>query len=229
MNTAKLFSFIILFFFIYKTNAQINAIAGYVYGYSDAPVLNNLIDTFNIRTPQVSSSMRHLGSTHGMELGLRYRFAHLSLEFSWSNSFARLNNRSTAGATEVKNTLSYSKNSFIFGAEIFFGKVGVGGSFDYNTFKIKTKKPGFSPRDDEFSKSITSNHIYLSIELPVNERMSLAFRPYVCLPNTTINFYQTARHLNLESNLDHGQFRGRVVTYGIRILFFNGSKTYEMD
>jgi hypothetical protein len=229
MRIAKLYSFILLFILINRTNAQVNTIAGYVFGYSDIPVLNTIIDTFNARTPKLSSSMSHVNSTHGMELGLRYRFPHLSLEFSWANSFARVTNRSTAGVTEIKNTLSFTKNAFIFGAELFFGKFGVGGSFDYNSFKVKTSKPGFIPRDDSYSRSGITNHLFVSLELPVNERMSLSFRPYVQLPTTSFDFYQTAGHLNAETDSNINQFQNRVVTYGIKILFFNGEKNYDTD
>jgi hypothetical protein len=229
MRIAKLYSFIFLFIFINQTNAQINTIAGYVYGYSDVGILNTIIDTFNARTPKLSTTMGHVNSTHGMELGLRYRFPHLSLEFSWANSYARVSNRSTAGVTEVKNTLSISKNTFIFGVELFFGKLGLGGSFDYNSLRVKTAKPGFNPRDDSYSKSGITNHLYLSLELPINERMSLSFRPYIQLPTNSFDFYQTAGHLNSETDSNTNQYQNRVVTYGIKILFFNGKKNYETE
>jgi hypothetical protein len=229
MRIAKLYSFILLFILINRTNAQINTLAGYAYGYSDIPILSSIIDTFNARTPKLSSSMSHVNSTHGMELGLRYRLPIMSFEFSWANSFARVNNRSTASGTEVKNTLSFTKNTFIFGAELYFGRFGVGGSFDINTYKVKTSKPGFSPRDDVYSETGISNHLFISLELPVNERMSLSFRPYVQLPNRSFDFYQTAGHLNSETDANVNQFKNRIVTYGIKILFFNGEKNYDID
>jgi hypothetical protein len=204
--------------------------AGYVYGYSNIPALSGIVDSFNIKTPKLSSPMSHVNSMHGMVLGLRYRIPHLSLEFSWANTFARVSNRSTAGATEVKNTLSFSSNTFSLGGEFYFGKVGVGGSFDLNTYKVTTAKPGFSIRDDSYSgKSSLTNHIYLSIELPINERMSLSFRPYVQLPTTSFDFYRTAVHLNTELSTNIGQFQNHVTTYGIKIIFFNGEKNYETE
>jgi hypothetical protein len=229
MRIAKLYSFILLFILINRTNAQINTIAGYVYGYSDVPVLNTIIDTFNARTPKLSASMSHVNSTHGMELGLRYRFPHLSLEFSWANSYSRVSNRSTAGVTEVKNTLSFTKNTFIFGAEFYFGRLGLGGTFDINSYRVRTSKPGFNPRDDSYSKTGITNHLFVSLELPVNERMSLSFRPYVQLPTTSFDFYQTAGHLNAESDANLNQFQNKIVTYGIKILFFNGQKNYDTE
>jgi hypothetical protein len=213
-----------------QTKAQINTMAGYVYGYSDIPALSGIIDSFNFKTPKLSVPMNHVNSMHGMVLGLRYRLPHLSLEFSWANSFARASNRSTAGATEVKNTLSFTSNTFSLGGEFYFGKVGVGGSFDLNTYKITTAKPGSSLRDDSYSgKSSLTNHIFLSIELPVNERMSLSFRPYVQLPTSAFDFYRTAGHLNSEVGQNIGQFQNKITTYGIRIIFFNGRKNYETE
>jgi hypothetical protein len=230
MRIPKLYIVIFSFILINQTKAQINTMAGYVYGYSNIPALSGIVDSFNIKTPKLSSPMSHVNSMHGMVLGLRYRIPHLSLEFSWANTFARVSNRSTAGATEVKNTLSFSSNTFSLGGEFYFGKVGVGGSFDLNTYKVTTAKPGFSIRDDSYSgKSSLTNHIYLSIELPINERMSLSFRPYVQLPTTSFDFYRTAVHLNTELSTNIGQFQNHVTTYGIKIIFFNGEKNYETE
>lgn len=229
MKFSKLYCFIFLLSFANQTNAQINTMAGYVYGYSDITILNTVIDSFNARTPKLSATMGHVNSTHGMVLGLRYRFPHLSLEFSWANSYARVSNRSTAGVTEVKNTLSFTSNNFSLGGELFYGKLGVGGSFDLNTYRIKTAKPGFNPRDDVFTKTGVTNNIFISIELPVNERMSLCFRPYVQLPTTSFDFYNTATHLNTEIETNTGQYQSGIVTYGLKILFFNGKKNYETE
>jgi hypothetical protein len=230
MRIAKLYTFIFLFIFLNRTNAQLNIMTGYVYGYSDIPVLNGIIDSFNAKTPTLSSSMSHVNSMHGLVLGLRYRLPHLSLEFSWANSFTQVNNRSTTGVTEVKNTLSFSSSTFSLGGDFYYRKVGFGGSFDLNTYKITTAKPGFSVRDDSYSnKSSLTNQVYLIIELPITERMSLSFRPYVQLPTTAFDFYRTAVHLNTESGVNIGQFQNRVTTYGIKIIFFNGEKNYDTE
>ena len=230
MRIAKLCTFIFLFMLANRTKAQINTIAGYVYGYSDIPALSGIIDSFNARTPGLSTPMSHVNSMHGMVLGLRYRLQHVSLEFSWTNSFARSSNRSTAGPTEVKNTLSFTSNTLSLGGEFYFGKVGVGGSFDLNTYRIATTKPGSSPRDDSYpGNSSLTNHIFFSIELPINERMSLSFRPYVQLPTSSFDFYRTAGHLNSEVGQNIGQFQNQITTYGIRIIFFNGEKNYDTE
>ena len=78
MRIAKLCTFIFLFMLANRTKAQINTIAGYVYGYSDIPALSGIIDSFNARTPKLSASMSHVNSMHGMVLGLRYRLPHVS-------------------------------------------------------------------------------------------------------------------------------------------------------
>lgn len=230
MRIAKLSTFIFLMIWANQGKTQVNTMAGYVFGYSSIPALDGIIDSFNSRTPRLSSSMGHVNSMHGMLLGLRYRLPHLSLEFSWANSFARVSNRSSAGATEVKNTLSFSSNTFSLGGEFYFGKVGIGGSFDLNTHKITTAKPGSSLRDDSYSgKSSLTNHIFFSVELPINERMSLSFRPYVQLPTSFFDFYRAAGHLNAEVGANTGQFQNKVTTYGIKIIFFNGEKNYETE
>jgi hypothetical protein len=229
MRIAKLYTFIFLFIWVNQAKTQINVMAGYVYGYSDIPALNGIIDTFNARTPKLSSSMSHVNSTHGMVLGLRYRIPHLSLEFSWANSFGRVNNRSTAGATEVKNTLSLTSSVFSLGGEIYIGKIGIGGSFDWNTYKVTTVKPGPTNRDDTHNKSSLTNHIFLSLEVPINERMSMSFRPYVQLPAAAFDFYKTAGHLNAEVGANNGQYQNKVTTFGIRIIFFNGEKNDDSD
>jgi hypothetical protein len=230
MRIAKLYTFIFLFIWANQANTQINVMAGYVYGYSNIPALNGIIDTFNARTPKLSSSMGHVNSTNGMVLGVRYRIPHVSLEFSWANSFGRVNNRSTAGPTEVKNTLSFTSSVFSLGGEIYIGKVGVGGSFDLNTYKVTTAKPGFTTRDDTYSnKPSLTNHIFLSLEVPINERMSMSFRPYIQMPTTAFDFYRTAVHLNTEAGVNVGQYQNSVTTYGIKIIFFNGEKNYDTE
>jgi hypothetical protein len=229
MRIAKLSTFIFLFIWANQAKTQINAMAGYVYGYSDMPALNGIIDSFNAKTPKLSAPMSHVNSTHGMVLGLRYRIPHVSLEFSWANSFGRVNNRSTAGATEVKNTLSFTSSTFSLGGEFYFGKVGVGGSFDLNTYKVTTVKPGFTNRDDTYDKSSLTNQVFLSLEVPINEKMSMSFRPYVQLPTSVFDFYRTAGHLNAEVGQNIGQYQNSVTTYGIKIIFFNGEKNYDTE
>jgi hypothetical protein len=229
MKIAKLYTFIFLFIWSNHAKTQINAMAGYVYGYSNIPALNGIIDSFNTKTPKLSSAMSHVNSTHGMVLGLRYRLPYLSLEFSWANSFGRVSNRSTAGATEVKNTLSFKSSTFSLGGELYFGKFGIGGSFDLNTYKVATTKPGFNPRDGAHDESSLTNHIFFSLEVPINERMSMSFRPYIQMPTTVFDFYKTAVHLNTEAGVNGGQFQNRITTYGIKIIFFNGEKNYETE
>jgi hypothetical protein len=228
MKISKLFCFILLIFFVPRIAAQINTMAGYVYSYSDVPVLNGIIDSFNAKTPNLVSSMRRVSSMHGMELGIRYRFSHFSLEFSWSNSFAKVNNRYNAGFTEVKNTLSFVSNTYSLGGEIYFGKIGVGGSFDINRYSLKTAKPLSNPKDFAQSSTTIANRIYINFEVPINDGMSLAFRPFIKLP-TAFDFYETAGYLNAESAVNKDQFQSRIVTYGIRILFFNGRRNDDSD
>jgi hypothetical protein len=230
MRIAKLSIFIFLFIWANQAKTQINTIAGYVYGYSDMPALNGIIDSFNAKTLKLSSPMGHMNSRHGMVLGLRYRIPYLSIEFTWANSFGRVSNRSTAGATEVKNSLSFTSSTFSLGGEIYIGKVGLGGSFDLNTYNVKTVKPGTTPRDDAHgNKSSLTNHLFISLEVPVNEKMSLSFRPYVQLPATAFDFYRTAGHLNAEVGANNGQYQNRVTTFGIRILFLNGEKNDDSE
>ena len=164
-----------------------------------------------------------------MELGLRYRFPHVGLEFSWCNRFSRVSNRSTASSTEIRNTLSFTTSTFCFGGELYFGRVGFGGSFDINTIRIKTTKPGFPQRDESDGDTYITNHIFVSFELPINEFFSLSVRPYVQIPAKSYNFYKTAAHLNTEVGADTGQFRDRITTFGIKLVFLNGEKNYEVE
>ena len=209
------------------SEAQINAFAGYVYAKTDVALLNTIIDKYNIENTTLTQTMPHFTNLQGMELGLRYRFPNLSLEFGWSNKFSQAKDQSFINNKEVKNFISYKNSTFILGGELYYGWVGIGVSFDFNRTVIKR---GIAPAtgNELMNESNITNHYFVNIDFPINNAMSLSLRPFLQLPITQLNFYEVAKSLN-SGVTDAEAYRVKVVNFGFKIILFNGTKAYSAN
>ncbi len=226
-----LFGFFCLIFILNgrTTNAQINAFVGYVYSNNDdGKVFNNIIERYNTSNPTLLQPMKLLKTLHGVDIGIRYRIPAVSFEFNWINKFNQINDRVKASDnTEYKNTLYYKSQTFCLGIEFFYNWIGIGASLDWNHLIIKKEKSTDRIREEWLSQSGLSNHIFLNFEFDMNDAMAISIRPFVQLPLYKNDFYNIEAHLNpdIARTSDPQMYRHKVVNWGFKLLFVNGTKT----
>jgi hypothetical protein len=212
-----------------SVSAQINAFVGYAYSQNqDQKMFNNIIERYNARNPMLLQPMQSLNSLHGVDLGIRYRFPAVSLEFNWLNKFKQINDRvMTSDKTEYKNILYYKSQSYCLGIEFYYQWFGAGTSLDWNNIVIRKEKSTDKIKENWLSQGGLSNHIFLNFEIPMNDAMSLCIRPFVQLPLYKNDFYVIDAKLNpaIAPTLDPSVYKQKVVNWGIKFLFMNGTKT----
>ena len=210
-------------------NAQINAFVGYVYSNNnDGKVFNNIIERYNTSNPTLLQPMKLLKILHGVDIGIRYRIPAVSFEFNWINKFNQINDRVKASDnTEYKNTLYYKSQTFCLGTEFFYDWIGIGASLDWNHLIIKKEKSTDRIREEWLSQSGLSNHIFLNFEFNMNDAMALSIRPFVQLPLYKNDFYNIEAKLNpdIARTSDPEMYKHKVVNWGFKLLFVNGTKT----
>ncbi len=232
--TSKKRTFTWLFGIIFMLNtwtirAQINAYVGYAYSQNnDGKILNNIIDRYNTRNPTLLQPMSSLKFLHGVDLGIRYRIPSVSFEFDWINKFNQISDRVKASDnTEYKNVIYYKSQSFCLGTEFFYDWFGIGASIDWNHLIIKKEKSSDRIKEEWISQNGLSNHIFLNFEFNMNDVMAMSIRPYVQLPLYKNDFYEVEAKLNpdIASTFDPTAYKQKVINWGFKLLFVNGTKT----
>lgn len=218
--------------FIFNTwtiQAQTNAFVGYAYSQnSDNKALNSIIERYNARNPTLLQPMSLLKFLHGVDLGIRYRIPSVSFEFNWINKFNQINDRVKASDnTEYKNNIYYKSQTFCLGTEFYYEWFGIGASIDWNHLIIKKEKSSDRIKEEWISQSGLSNHIFLNFEFNMNDAMAMSIRPYVQLPLYKNDFYEVEAKLNpdIANTFDPAAYKQKVINWGIKLLFVNGTKT----
>ncbi len=210
-----------------SVSAQINAFVGYVYSQNkNAKTINNIIEHYNTKHPNLLQPMTELHALHGVDLGLRYRFSAVGFEFNWVNKFAQMNDRDVANNTEYRNTLYYKSQSYCLGMEFFRDWFGIGASIDWNKMVIKKEKSTDRIKVDWLNQSGFSNHIFMNFEINMNDAMAVSIRPFVQLPLYKNDFYVLEAKLNPEiaPTFDPEPYKQKTLNWGIKFLFVNGTK-----
>lgn len=207
-------------------SAQVNAFVGYAYTKNqDAKTFNHIIEHYNALNPALLQSMTPLNFLHGVDLGIRYRFPGVSVEFDWFNKFNQLNDRvRNTDNTEYKNVLYYKSQSYCLGLEFYHQWFGVGASLDWNNLIIRKEKSSDRVKEDWLKQGGLSNHIFLNFEFNMNDAMALSIRPFVQLPLYKNDFYVIESKLNPTSVSDPTAYKQKVINWGFKFLFVNGTK-----
>jgi hypothetical protein len=209
--------------------AQINAFVGYVYAHNkNDKTFNDIIGRYNMLHPNILQPMLELKSLNGVDLGIRYRFAAVGLEFNWINKFSQMSDRTRASDnTEYKNTLYYKSQTFCLGTEFFHEWFGIGGSIDWNTLVVKKEKSSDRIKETWLNQGGLSNHIFLNFEFNLNDAMAVSIRPFVQLPLYKNDFYGIEAKLNpdIASSFDQDSYKQKNTNWGIKFLFVNGTKS----
>jgi len=224
--------FILLMAYSQSLTSQMNIKVGYTGGFTKAPVLNKVVDDFNVdflnkqTEGRLDDQLDRLKSMHGIEVGLRYRINSVGFELSW---------QSMSDKSDVIGTMSnkalfqdkwfFSLTEYSLGVENYFGNLGYGASLGYRTVRIKTDISG-APRK---KRSVTSesgfgSKFYLIFQFP-GEKVGIAFKPYVQVPLKNLDISNFDQELNVQLDDSYMAVRPqeeRFFMYGLSIVLYNG-------
>ena len=213
----------------FSLSAQVNAFVGYASTQNQSfKTFNQIIERYNALNPTLLQPMTTLNYLHGVDLGIRYRFPAVSIEFDWFNKFNQINDRArNTDNTEYRNVLYYKSQSYCLGLEFYHQWFGVGGSLDWNNLIIRKEKSSDRVKEDWLKQGGLSNHIFLNFEFNLNDAMALSIRPFVQLPLYKNDFYDIEAKLNpsTSGSLDPTAYKQKVINWGVKFLFVNGTKT----
>ncbi len=234
MYINKIYSLLVVLLLIGITsaNGQFNIKVGYTGGFMKAPVLNDIVDRYNVKFGNADAPLEHFKSIHGLELGLRYRLNKVGFEVSWSSMTDRssvLGKPSVGPSTNALFSDKYflSLTEFSFGLENYFGNIGYGASIGNRTVRMKTDITGSTKKKREIlSESGISTKFYLIFQYP-GDKVGIAFKPYFQVPLTGLNMSGFDKELNneLDGNdtfIPKDNQEEKFSMFGFSIVLYNG-------
>lgn len=210
--------------------SQINFSIGYDGNYSSLDVVNDVVDRFNSNNDTLlTNNIPDIHFLHGIHFGVSYRpIDQVSLEVSTIRRFDSFTGTGIDLNTETEENYKILARHAVYsgGLELFIGKVGIGGSIDWNQIKYRYKAP--SEDTQEVKKSYISNQLYLSIDWTINDVFGVRIKPYVQIPWSTPNLFSLEEILNPEDapTQNPADFNQDFFSYGIKFIFYNGYQPY---
>jgi len=205
--------------------AQFNIKIGYDYAYTQPNTHNQIIDQFNASNSFLNefTSFEKLNSMHGVLLGVRHRWSDVALNLEFTPLF-RL--REFKGFDPTSEEEIFRKNFYRFasysaGLEFFINKISIGGSFDYNIFRVRSEQNDRRDRYISFQDEAFGSRFFVGINVMGNEQMSISLQPYVRIPWSKFDLTDFENAMGTDSNLDSNE-EGMMI-YGIRLVFNNGN------
>ena len=230
-----IFSLSLLFLLIFnqKGISQFNVKVGYGLAYTTATGNNQIIEAFNLQNDfRLEKPMSEIHLLHGLELGLRYRFENLGIEFSWEP----LGN-STSGLGEdvdrslFQKELFYSFKTISIGLEGYFGNKGIGFSLGNRKMKVKSEIAESGSKKTLLDKDQWTMKLYWMINFKGRDYIGLSMRPYIQWPINQFGFdqqnsdnstsYRLHDYLEIEVPQEN-EIKDRIPLVGLSILFYNG-------
>ena len=205
---------------------QFNILTGYVYGQTEVPIFDQIVQNYNDRHPDNLQPLQKMRPMQGINIGVRHRWDNVGLEFNWTTKFNQMNDQFLIGTTSYKTILYYKNQAFCLGSELFFGWFGVGASLDFNEIEFKKVKTNENAKITLLNENIWSNHFFVNFELKLNRVMALSIKPYVQSPFRSVNLFPIEQSLNpdVAATADPSKYEQRIVTFGVMLLFTNGPK-----
>jgi len=201
--------------------AQLNMKIGYQLSYSELEVANRYMNAFDQNTDDLQNPFGDLHLWQGFELGLRYKWSYFALEGSVRRKLNRKNATFlNSSGVEQAYRLFYSITTYALGGELLFGRFGLGGSLDFDTFSTKARLGNEDKRQLIRENDLnTTLHISYYFKKRYDSVLQFCLRPYVHLPLRAIDFGPIGTELNVA---DLGSSRGRYLNFGISLIFMNG-------
>lgn len=215
-------------------SGQLNIKVGYVGGFTKAPVLNDVVDRFNVDFLKTNDKgtlddvLDPITSLHGLEVGLRYRINKVGFELSWHNMSDKSDIIGTLNdKTSFQDKWFTSLTEYSLGMENYYGNFGYGASLGYRTVRMKTDISG-APRKKRLvvNESAFASKLYLIFQYP-GQKVGIAFKPYIQVPLGNLDISNFDQELNVQLNPNYSASKPqeeRFLLYGISIVLYNGQQ-----
>lgn len=213
---------LLFFCFFITVHAQLNIKVGYGLAYASPKVNNQITEQFNLSKPWLDQKLSDFHFIQGVHLGLRYRLPVVSLELTWRNRFKRISAEGIdpTDDSDFEQTLIYQYQSYSFGIENHFGKIGYGGSIDVNNLVIRTNKTGREDTYNVVDDWGLGSHLFLSYTVKSGAWLYVSVRPYVQVNWTKFDLAPLATELAV--NTSGSSYLGDYMNFGVMFIFFNG-------
>ncbi len=214
---------IIILFFTITLFSQLNSEVGYSGAYLKADLTNTIINKYNSDNKMLSD-MKSLNYIGGFHFGLMYRAGFLKIGGAWESLSAKrvgvegdLNQNFA-----IEKKLYFYVNSLSGNIELLYRNFGIGGTVDKNIYKIKTIVNGTTRKIPVVEEGFNSSKVYLIFYLRGNDKIGIAFKPYVKVPWSTISTDKMADYLNVQQN---PAFKSeKLMQFGLTFVLLNGKQ-----
>lgn len=224
--------FLVLFGFSQNLEAQLNVKVGYGMSYTPAKVNDAIVSQFNVQNAsRLENNMNEIHILHGLELGMRYQFDEVGVEFGWSS---HASNSSASGedvdGSLFQKELFYNFNALKLSIETYFGNKGIGFSMGRRTTVIKADIGA-----SNIKKTLAKDHqffleAYWMINVKGGDFIGLSFKPFIQYPLDKFNFRSDEEnpiveyelHDFLEIDAPTQNISDRFPTIGLSLIFYNG-------
>jgi len=211
--------------------SQFNIKIGYTGGYTQASVMNSIIDQFHYDfNAKYNGTLDELQDRvkilNGLEVGVRYKFSNVGFELNW-NSLSDKSDAygALASGARIQSKWYTSLTQYALGVENYFGNFGYGASIGYRTVRVKTAIEGVQrKKSDVLTESGFTSKFYLLYEIP-GEIVSLAIKPYIEVPlkDTNISSFNQRLYNQVDKSYISPQpIYERFMLYGISVILYNG-------
>ena len=222
---------LVLVFIGNNLSAQLNIKVAYSLNFLNSKVNNSILNNFNERNDWLGEEgeFKNWRSLHGLSLGLLYRTEFFGFEAYYTNRVNKLEARGNdpliSGGFE--GDLFYKLNSWTLGYEVYYSFFGLGATLDWSKFKLNYEINNDNNIRKLINNDFLSSKFYFILQLPGNEVISLAIKPFVQIPWGSIDFRGLDEALN-PGGSGLNDYQERVVSFGISFVFYNG-KNYYID
>ncbi len=201
--------------------AQLNMKAGFTTMYIQASDFNGVIQEFNIaEAEQLQNPIPDLHFLNGIQVGLRYKFDVIMVDFTWENTLRKRDGfGETADGALFEREYFFNFNTLSLSLETrltpnFHFSAGVG----RRTFRIR-REIGNSDKKINISKS---DQYYLQVKpifvISPYARTPLALSPFVIYPLSEIGLGGFREDLDLPSANSNERF----VSFGLSLVYYYG-------
>ncbi len=205
------------------SQAQFSVNIGYSAAIYKNPALTEVLRTFNqTEKDTLSQGFRSPYYLHGVQMGVRYKWDDLAVEGSYT--FRQNTNAAVFGNPDlnpITQKLNTNYNAWSLGITGYVNDwLGIGTSFDYTTVRIKNKWSNEKTSTVLLQQNGQSSTVYLVIDFPANNLLSMSLKPFFQLPWAKTDLSQLNENLTSRTQ----SVQSRWWTAGITLLLCNGNQ-----
>ncbi len=221
MQISKLLFVVVLLFGTLSLEGQINIVAGYNGGYTQADNYNNILARHNLSQDSLEQSYEDLHFLNGITVGLNYRIDDISIEALWIERSRQLRTRGIDVETGrlFTNDISNRLRTISFGLNAHLKNFIVGGTINADLLRINydtrtTEETTLTKQNDY------SSRFYAGFFVKANQALSISLRPYVQIPWNSFDLSDLDQALNGTQDKVEEDF----MHFGISLYIYNGSQ-----